>query len=327
VRASWFGLCLFGLALTLVLFSGCAPSTGGNGGDGGGGDGGNGGNGGNGGGDGAATTSLVFIHHSVGQDWLDNGLRDALAAKTYIDEVNDITYGTDVAPDAGRPDTLAEVPGELTDIPHWVFWFNDYIDHVKDYHNAAAAGVRQAGANRIVMFKSCFPNSDIWGDGEEPGDPFTGDFNLADFRAVYRNQRGIGIAYTHEAYTYHALQDAFANEPETLFVVCTPPPNVAYGDASNGARGREFADWLAGEWLDGYNAAHPSLHNVVVFNVFDVLANPDDGSAEANLLQDGYVRDPGDSHPSPAGDAALTTAFVTGAGSPLDAAWTEFTAE
>ena len=35
------------------------------------------------------TDDVLFIHHSVGDDWLNNGLRDALLAKGHVDEVYD----------------------------------------------------------------------------------------------------------------------------------------------------------------------------------------------------------------------------------------------
>ena len=42
-----------------------------------------------------ATTNFVFIHHSVGENWLDQGeLRTQLTASGF--NVNDITYGDDV---------------------------------------------------------------------------------------------------------------------------------------------------------------------------------------------------------------------------------------
>ncbi|MFH0794012.1 MAG: hypothetical protein V2A74_08270, partial [bacterium] len=93
---------------------------------------------------------LMFIHHSVGQDWLDSGLRSALDAKSYIDEVNEITYGTVVSPNSGRPSSLGAVPGDSTDMGHWIYWFNDYLGSVRTYDC-------DNGVNRIIMFKSCFP--------------------------------------------------------------------------------------------------------------------------------------------------------------------------
>ena len=67
---------------------------------------------------------LVFIHHSVGNGWLDNSLHAELLTKYYIDERNDIFYETDFPPDSGRPDSLAPVPGDTMNMCHWVLWFS-----------------------------------------------------------------------------------------------------------------------------------------------------------------------------------------------------------
>lgn len=263
----------------------------------------------------STAAGLVFIHHSVGQDWLDNGLRAALLTKPYINACRDITYGTELAADSGRPSTLGVPAGDSTDVGHWIYWFNDYMGRIRSF----------GGANHIVMIKPCFPNSAIWADGAEPGDPFTGDAVLADFQAVFRNTLGSGIVYHHETYAYHALADAFANQPNTLFVVCTPPPlDAAATSPAEADRARRFSTWLAEEWLDHYNADHPGRDNVTVFNVFDVLAYPDGSGETANTLRTTYRANEGDSHPNVAGDVALTQAFATGAGNVLDAAWAAF---
>ena len=112
----------------------------------------------------AGTDDLVFVHHSCGANWLSNSLHNALLAKDYIDERNDVYYGTDLPPDAGRPDSLGSVPGDHTDMCHWVPWFNDYLAGLKIQGCAT-------GVNRIVMFKSCYPNSAVGAD-TGPGDPF-----------------------------------------------------------------------------------------------------------------------------------------------------------
>ena len=146
---------------------------------------------------------LVFIHHSVGYDWLSNGLDAALVAKSYIDERNDIFYGTDLLPDSGRPDSLAPTPGDLTDMNHWILWFNDYLGGVKTH-------CFSNGVNRIIMFKSCFPNSNITGDGVEPGDPCSTNKTLANYKAVYRHPDGPGYTYNYGGYIYKPLEDVFA---------------------------------------------------------------------------------------------------------------------
>jgi hypothetical protein len=268
----------------------------------------------------SAQDHLLFIHHSCGQNWLDHSLRDALAAKAVIGDVHEITYGIDVAADAGRPDSLAETPGESTDMQHWVRWFNDYRAGMSA-HGCAA------GFNRVVMFKSCYPNSHVDEDGVEPGNPFDGTRSLANYRAVYRHPDGPGNAYDDGGVAYFALEDIFAAHPDTLFIPVTAPPEC-YADATlaAAARARAFNEWLTGTWLPGYEA-RTGLHNVAVYDWFDLLANADDSGSHANMLRTGYGGATGDSHPNDTANGDSTVAFATGAPNFFDAAWAAFAAD
>jgi len=61
----------------------------------------------------ASTVKLIFIHHSSGENWLndaDGGLGIALRDSNYF--VSDTNYGW-------GPDSI----GDLTDIGHWWTWF------------------------------------------------------------------------------------------------------------------------------------------------------------------------------------------------------------
>lgn len=269
--------------------------------------------------DAQASNGLIFIHHSVGDNWLNNSLRDALNAKTsYIGEVNEITYGTDVNPDSSRPDSLGPTPGDNTDMNHWILWFNDYLNGVKNHKTTAAR-------NGIIMFKSCFPNSDIADDGVEPGDPFSGDRTLANYRAVYRHASG--GSYTNGGQNYRPLEDIFAENPDTLFIVVTAPPQTALETTNEMAhRARLFNNWLKGEWLNNYHSEHVGLYNVAVFDLFNVLANPDDAATNPNRLKDiyhaGQAAD--DSHPNDTASAYLTQVFAANSDNFIDAAWTSF---
>lgn len=274
-------------------------------------------------------TDLMFIHHSVGGNWLEDGLRTALVAKSYVTEVNEITYGTDVAPDSGRPDSLDQydwaVPGDFTDMGDWIYWFNDYLDGVLAHDQAGKAVV-----NRIVMFKSCYPNSAIWDDGTPPGDPFSGERTLADYKAVFRHPSGPGNTYVNGSTTYQALEDIFAANPNTLFVPVVLPP-LSYGppDSTNDAeahRARLFVNWLKNDWLTSYRT-RTGLDNVAVFDMFNILAYPDNHATHPNRLRAEYHASPGDSHPNLAGNTALTQQFATGVGNFLDAAWTAFSSK
>ncbi len=264
-----------------------------------------------------AQDHLLFIHHSCGQNWLDHSLRDALTAKAAIDEVHEITYGTDVAPDAGRPDSLADTPGEATDMHHWLPWFNDYLGGIAS-HGCATGG------NRVVMFKSCFPNSHLGEDGVEPGDPFADTRSLANYRAVYRHPDGPGNAYDHSGVAYQALEDIFAAHPETLFIPVTAPPEcLAEATLVTADRARAFNLWLTGTWLPGY-VARTGLHNVAVYDWFDLLANADDSGARANMLRTEYGGATGDSHPNDTANGDSTIAFATGEPNFFDTAWAAF---
>jgi uncharacterized repeat protein (TIGR01451 family) len=265
---------------------------------------------------------LVFIHHSCGAQWLSDSLHAALLAKDYINERNDIYYDTDVASDAGRPDSLAPTPGDCTNMNHWILWFNDYLDHVKS-HQAAT------GFNRIIMFKSCYPISNITSDGVEPGDPFSSAQTLANYKAVYRHPDGPGNTFTHGGYTYKPLEDIFAENPDTLFIPVTAPPrHYAPSDATTddeAHRAREFNNWLKNEWLASYNAANPGLNNVAVFDWFDVLAYPDDHVDHPNRLKAGYGGESGNSHPNSAARSYSTQVFATNPDNFIDNAWNAFT--
>jgi len=266
----------------------------------------------------ATTDDLVFIHHSVGNQWLNRqlnpSLNDALLAKDYIDERNDIYYDVEVPPDPGRPDSLAidgKDPGDHTDMEHWVRWFNDYRQGVKAHGTAD-------GYNRIIMFKSCFPASNVSADGTEPN-----------YKAVYRHPDGPGHTYSYSGSTYKPLEDIFAENPDVLFIPVTAPPrHYASTDATTdaeGARARAFNNWLKNEWLPSYNAAHPGLHNVAVFDWFDILAYPDDHPQHPNRLRQEYGGESGDSHPNSAADVYSTQVFATDPGNFLDGAWGWYT--
>ncbi|MFQ6100384.1 MAG: DUF2961 domain-containing protein [Anaerolineae bacterium] len=270
------------------------------------------------------TDDLVFIHHSCGENWLDNSLDAALLAKDYIDERNGIYYGTDVSPDAGRPDSLQqgdEPPGDHTNMNHWLFWFNDYLEGVKG-HGAAT------GFNRVIMFASCYPVSNISGDGTEPGDPFSSSQTLANYKAVYRHFDGPGHTYSHDGYTYKPLEDIFAENPDVLFIPITAPPmHYAPWDYTSDAkahRAREFNEWLKNDWLAGYNAAHPGLNNVAVFDWFDVLAYSDDHPSHPNRLKAEYGGASGDSHLNDAANVYSTHVFAADPDSFIDSAWNAF---
>ena len=94
--------------------------------------------------------NLIFIHHSVGENWLNAGLNRMLNENGF--HVADTYYGW-------------REMGDRTDTSDWPDWFNDDVmptvynelGNMTGYNDIEPA----AGENTIVMFKSCFPNSDV----------------------------------------------------------------------------------------------------------------------------------------------------------------------
>ncbi|MCA9972004.1 MAG: hypothetical protein KC425_17390 [Anaerolineales bacterium] len=102
-----------------------------------------------------------------------------------------------------------------------------------------------------VLFKSCFPNSDLYGrpdDAPTPGYDFT-----------------VGNA----RWVYNEILQYFATRPDKLFVVITAPPLSAPAIPENA---RAFNQWLVHDWLR--ENAYP-YDNVAVFDFFNVLTGPD----------------------------------------------------
>ena len=238
--------------------------------------------------------NLVFIHHSCGSNWLaDAGekgsggeLRKTLEAAGF--NVHDTNYKDDVPGIEGHPEEDRHPIGDHTDVNDWTHWFRYHLDGVKQWQCPGGE------VNRIIMFKTCYPGSNLTADGAEPGDTMSPEKTLANYKAVYRE-----------------LADVFAANPETLFIPVTAPPLSPAGKGyvkENAARARRFNTWLAGEWLDGY-AGKTGLSNVAVFNFFDILTNADDHPAGPNGLREEY-REGTDSHPTRAGNKAATGAFI-----------------
>jgi len=252
---------------------------------------------------------LVFLHHSVGGQLLaepgpndepapsihlthpnGGGLRKALQAEGY--EVNEASYGSAV--------------GDKTDLFDWLPKFKTDMDKILrvTFNDRMYTGGEK---NRIVMFKSCYPNSRFIGMGEAPGKPEGPELTVWNAKA-----------------TLTVLLDVFRQHPDTLFVYVTAPPNApVYGAepvakvllrkvlrkpttqetmASQAALARTFNNWVKSPegWLKDY-----PLKNVVAFDFFDELT--DHGASNLSRYPTGNGDD---SHPSSQGQQKAAAAFV-----------------
>ncbi|KJU83273.1 conserved hypothetical protein, secreted [Candidatus Magnetobacterium bavaricum] len=269
---------------------------------------------------------LVFVHHSVGQNWLtnsnldtihDGGLGTALRDNNYF--VSDTNYGW-------GPEAI----GDRTDMGNWWEWFrgpqsNTFMaalyslgDQNSEYDRLS---VTPAGENEIVMFKSCFTNSVLTGNISDPvptinNNPLAGQDVNSGYMTI-ANAKGI----------YIDILEYFRGRQDKLFVVITAPPQI---DPTYAAATRAFNQWLVNDWLTGY-----PYHNVAVFDFYNVLttnggsattndinsANGNhhrwynnavqhkidgDDDADPNVLE--YPSD--DDHPSQAGNLKATSEFV-----------------
>jgi hypothetical protein len=227
-------------------------------------------------------TNFVFIHHSVGGNWLDDGdLKAQLTAKGI--NVHDITYGDDVP---GTPVPGMQPNGDYTDVKDWYFWFHNFLGGVLEWECAAGE------SNQIVMFKSCYPNSEIGEEGAAPGDPTNDNHTV----------------WNHKA-AYCSLTNVFAEHPDVLFIAVTAPP-VRPGDgyrSDEAARARAFNNWLKNDYVKAYVEA-TGLRNVAVFDLFDILATAATKPRGANALYPAYRTH--DSHPNAKGSRSATGAFL-----------------
>lgn len=252
---------------------------------------------------------VLFVHHSTGGQMLaeagpeggnledciydthpnGGGLRQALTEAGY--EAHEASYNSLVGSD--------------TDMFDWLPKFRDNMERVLNtdsQDDVYAAGEQ----NDVVMFKSCFPNSNFVGEGQSPGNP-----------------QGPELTYWNARATLAALLEHFESRPNVLFVYFTAPPEAppmaeplwkvlarivlrrprdTAGSSDAAGLARRFNNWVRSPtgWLQDY-----PHNNVVVFDYYDVLTNHGESN---NLLYP--TRGGVDSHPSTEGQLLATRELV-----------------
>jgi len=250
---------------------------------------------------------LLFIHHSCGGQLMaeqgpqSGGERGSGSYCIYLSHPNGggLRAKLEEAGFAVNEASYGSLIGEDTDICHWHAKFRDHMEDIlrtKHQDEKLPEGV----TNRIVAFKSCFPNNQFVGRGQEPGDPDSCELTVANAKAAYR-----------------ALLPLFEQQPDVLFIAFTAPPLAErkpvgikakvkswfQGKPKHPELAREFSNWLADSkngWLAGYEGK-----NVAVFDHYDVLTNHGETNWSAYPTQNGQ-----DSHPSRVGNKKAAEAFV-----------------
>jgi len=235
---------------------------------------------------------LIFIHHSTGENWLTDdygNLGRVLGENNYF--VSDTNYGW-------GPDSI----GDRTDIPNWTEWFRSentpvYMEALFNESGQNSYYTRDlsdpGGENEIVMFKSCFPNSDLSGNPDDP----PGDYE--------------DMTVAGAKYVYNQILQYFAARPDKLFIVVTAPP---LSDRSNAENARAFNNWLVNDWLAENDYPY---NNVAVFDFYNVLTHKDahhwyrDGEIQhITTDRDTLAYPSDDDHPSVAGSQKATDEFI-----------------
>jgi hypothetical protein len=215
----------------------------------------------------AEPVKLIFVHHSTGGNWLADpnhgqpygGLGAALRDNNFFVSATNYGWG---------PDSI----GDRTDIPNWPEWFtgpnssiildalyNESDQNAGDFGSWSRLASDPGGENEIIMFKSCFPNSDLYGNPDDSPAPAPNDqFTVSNAKAVY-----------------NALLTTFETRQDKLFIAITAPPmgegeygSDAQSAAERAANARAFNDWLVHDWLAGY-----PYGNVAVFDYYNVLTS------------------------------------------------------
>ena len=241
----------------------------------------------------ASPVRLIFIHHSTGENWLNDdngGLARALQQNNYFP--SDTNYGW-------GPGGI----GDRTDIPNWVEWFRgdntpavmQAVFTEEEVHSPYERTLTDPGGeNQIVLFKSCFPNSALEGSPNDSPTPGT-DLNVGNAK-----------------YVYNEILQYFKTRPDKLFVVITAPP-LTDGTLANNARA--FNEWLVNDWLKENNYTQP---NVAVFDFYNILTGPNNHHRFNNGTIEHVTNDKRnteyypseDDHPNSQGNQKATQEFL-----------------
>ena len=206
--------------------------------------------------------TMVWLHHSTGDQLLEGGLLAGLKANDL--DFYDINYQEAVVD--------GYVIGDHTDPADFPKSFNTpkYFDAIKAWE---LKGDKKQ--HDIIMFKSCFPASDI-----------EDDTMLEQYKSYYVS-----------------LLPTFKAHPEILFIAMSTPPLIKRETTPDrAARARIWSRWITNEWAK-------DVKNVKAFDLFGALAILE-GKPDANTLVPQFSVGKRDSHPSPAGAKAVTRMFI-----------------
>ena len=217
-------------------------------------------------------SDIIFLHHSTGNNLIEQGgLREILSQAGY--QLWDQSYNDQGLrdPQGNLTGYAYPVPGDNTDPDGLARVFRQRAFNLPIN---ALSGLLQ---HDVIVIKSCFaPANQIASDGQ-----------VEQYKKYYLD-----------------IRNRMAQYPEKLFIIVTTPPlNPAETNPQQATRARALADWLKStEFLNGQN-------NVMVYDLFDQLAESDTSSPEHNMLPQDY-REGSDSHPNRAANQEIAPIFA-----------------
>ena len=210
---------------------------------------------------------VIFLHHSCGANLIEQGdVRARLTALGY--EFDDHGYNGDglVLADGTWTGRNFDVPDDNTNPDGYAAIF------AQPLHDPPDNTFSYLMQYDIIVFKSCFPVSNIESDEQ-----------LAEYKGYYLS-----------------IRERMDQYPNKVFIIVTQPPEIpADTSPQAAARARAFTNWLAS---DEYLSGHP---NVFTFNFFHLLADP-----ATHMLRSEYRTDPSDAHPNEPANRTIAPLFV-----------------
>jgi hypothetical protein len=231
--------------------------------------------------------SLFFLHNSVGYGLIEQG-----QMRQYLDDHNSDS-GTSMGfwdhnyPHIGLTDPDGTRLG--------------YAYSSVCGHNTNPDGLHQlwleSGIPQFTSARDSIMNHDVIA--------FKSCYRAVDFGGAQTAEE-LDAALDQYKTWYLEMRDFFVEHTEKIFVVVTPPPRHRLHPNTTVLRatyGRQFANWLKSS--DFLGSRTPS--NILVFDLFDLLAAPDEGQPASNMLRYEYELNHNgtDSHPNPQANAII----------------------
>ena len=212
--------------------------------------------------------NIVFLHRSVGEGMILGGsMRSLLTAKGY--QFWDYFVSSQLLrnPSGENTNIKYNVPEpDNTEPVGLAAIFSQPHQPNPAYPSNPANAMSGLLRHQVILFKSCYTAVQY----------LDSDQDFEDYKAYSITVR-----------------ERAKQHPDKIFIHLTPPPtspSLSYD--GNAARGRAFADWMMS------SAYRAGTSNLFVYNLFDPLAVPANGGAQANLLRPEYRESDGNSHPT-----------------------------